>query len=137
MKCALERKGSNPTLFQLTVTGDESSVGCAVREQFAAFWWGLARGSLHEEVVFVKGALSSGAIQWLAFLLERAPGLLSVRLTFAAAAAAAVAAAAEERRAVFGVAAAWERPERVAGLLIPSLSRGRAIIRIHGCHVAV
>lgn len=95
---------------------------------------------MHEEVVFVKGAFSSGAIQWLAFLLERAPGLLSsVRLSFTAAAAVAAVAAAEESRAVFGVAAAyWECPERVVGLLlIPSLRRGRAIIRIHGCHVAV
>lgn len=122
--------------MKLTVTGDESSVGCAVLVQFAAFWWSLARGPLHEEVVFVKGAFSSGAIQWLAFLLERAPGLLSVCLTFTAVAAAAVAAA-EKSRAVFGVAAAWECPERVVGLLIPSLRRGRAIIRIHGCHVAV
>lgn len=106
--------------------------------QFAAFWWSLARRSLHEEVVFVKGAFSSGAIQWLAFLLERAPRLLSVRLNFAAAAVAAVAAAAaEESLAVFGVAAGWECPEGVVGLLIPSLRRGRAIIRIHGCHVAV
>lgn len=101
--------------------------------QFAAFWGSLARGSLHEEVVFVERAFSRGAIQGLAFLLERAPGLLSVRLSFAASAA-----AAEESRAVLGVSAAWEAcPERVAGRLIPSLRRGRAIIRIHGCHVAV
>lgn len=117
-------------LFQkLTVAGDESSVGWTVLVQFAAFWWSLARRSVHEEVVFVKGAFSIGAIQWLAFLLERAPRLLSVRLNFTA--------AAEEGRAVFGVAAAWECPERDVGLLIPSLRRGRAIIRIHGCHVAV
>lgn len=123
--------------MKLTVTGDESSVGCAVLVQFAAFWWSLARGSLHEEVVFVKGAFSSGAIQWLAFLLERAPRLLSVRLNFAAAIVAVAAAAAQESRAVFAVAAGWKCPERVVGLLIPSLRRGRAIIRIHGCHVAV
>lgn len=119
--------------MELTVAGDKSSVGRAVLVQFAAFWWSLARRSLHEEVVFVKGAFSSGAIQWLAFLLERAPRLLPVRLGFAAAAVA----AAEESRAVFGVAAARKCPERVVGLLIPSLRRGRAIIRIHGCHVAV
>lgn len=50
------------TLCELTITGDESPVESAVRVQLVAFGWSFAGRSLHEELVFVEGALLS-AIQ--------------------------------------------------------------------------
>lgn len=112
------------TLCELTITGDESPVESAVRVQLVAFGWSFAGRSLHEELVFVEGALLS-AIQWLALRLERTPGLLSVRLPFTG----------NERGAVFGFSVR-ESPERVR-LVIPTLRSRRAIIWIHRCHIAV
>lgn len=111
----------------LTIARDERSVVSALLVQFAVLWGGFAGGRLHKEVVFAESALPScGGIQWLALLLEGAPGLLSVSLTFAGQ---------EGGGAVFGVSG-WECP-KVARLVLPTLRCRRAIIWIHGCHIAV
>ena len=75
----------------------------------------FARRPLHKVVVLVEGVLL-GAIQRLALLLVRTPGLLPVRLSLTG----------QESGAVFGLAR-LERPERV-GLVIPALRGGRTII---------
>ncbi len=111
--------------YKLTITRDEPSVVCAFLLECAAVWGGFAGGPLHEEVVFVKGAFPSSGIQWLAFLLERAPGFFPERLTFVG----------QESGAVFGVTR-LECPERVR-LVISTLRCRWAIIWIHGCHFAV
>lgn len=108
----------------LTIAGDERPVVSAVRVQLAAFGGSFAGRSLHEELVFVEGALLS-AIQWLALRLERTTGLLSVSLPFAR----------NERGAVFCVSGR-ESPERIR-LVIPTLRIRRVIIWIHRCHIAV
>lgn len=109
---------------ELTITRNERPVESAVRVQLAAFGRSFAGRSLHEELVFVEGALLS-AIQWLALRLERTPGLLSVRLPLTR----------NESGAVFGFSGR-ESPERVR-LVIPTLPSSRAIIWIHRCHIAV
>lgn len=105
----------------LTIAGDERPVEPAVRVQLAPLGWSFAGRSLHEELVFVEVALFS-AIQWLALLLERAPGLFYVRLPFTR----------NKRGAVFGFSGR-ESPE----LVIPTLRSRCAVVRIHRCHVAV
>ena len=61
-----------------------------------------------------------------ALLLERTAGLVSVRVTFVG----------PDRRAEGFAVPRLGRPERVA-LVLPTLRCGGAVIRIHGCHVAV
>lgn len=115
-------------LFPLTIAR-EDSVGSSFLLQFVLFWGCFARRPVHEEMVFAERALPScGGIQWLALLLEGAPGLFSVSLTFVGQ---------EGSGAVFGVSS-WKRP-KVIRLVIPTLrsSSRWAIIWIHGCHVAV
>lgn len=113
--------------FPLTIARYERSVVSALLVQFALLGGCFARGPLHEEVVFAESALPScGGIQWLALLLEGAPGLFSVSLTFVGQ---------EGSGAVFGVSA-WECP-KVVRLVIPTLRCRGVIIWIHGCHIAV
>ena len=115
------------SFFELTITRDERSVVSALLVQFALLGGCFARRPLHEEVVFAESALPScGGIQWLALLLEGAPGLFSVSLTFVGQ---------EGGGAVFGVSS-WECP-KVVRVVIPTLRCRGAIIWIHGCHVAV
>lgn len=110
-------------LLSLTVAGQKRPVVRAVRVQLAAFRRSFAGRPLHEELVgLVKGALL-GSIQRLALGLERTPGPLPESLPFAR----------NERGTVFGFSG-LESPERVR---LSALRAGRAVIRIHGCHVAV
>ena len=51
------------SLEELTITGDECAVVSAVLVEFVAFGGCFASRSLHEEVVFVKGAFPTGRIQ--------------------------------------------------------------------------
>ena len=83
--------------------------------QLAVLGGSFARRPLHKVVVLVEGALLA-AVQRLALLLVRTPGLFPVRLSLTG----------QESGAVFGLAR-LERPERV-GLVIPALRSGRAII---------
>ena len=82
-----------------------------VRVQFASFRGSFAGRSLHEVLVFAKGAFPNTAVQGLAFRLERATRLFPVRLTFVG----------QERGAVFGVTG-LECPKRI-GLVIPTVWR--------------
>lgn len=104
-----------PLLFALTIARNQCPVESAVRVQLAAFGRSFAARSLHEELVLVEGTLL-GAIQGLALLLERTPGLLHVRLPFTR----------NKRGAVFSLCGR-ESPERIR-LVIPTLRSRRAII---------